>query len=153
MGRTDWASVTLSAHKVTDFVSLTSGAMWNPSLYVPHIVPLVSDTESVTLWAGKVTEAQSGSHVIYECTARSRAAVPLCFLPMRRSSSPHPRTTESHNCWGKVLRWENLQPWLRTLFLKIRVLQCIFSFLLLIYLENPARPLICGRREYHAKRK
>jgi hypothetical protein len=51
--------VTLPAHKVTDFVSLTSGVRWNPSLCGPHVVLLVSNTKSVTLWAGKVTEAQS----------------------------------------------------------------------------------------------
>jgi hypothetical protein len=35
------------------------GVRWNPSLCEPHVAPLVSDPKSVTLWADKVTQAQS----------------------------------------------------------------------------------------------
>jgi hypothetical protein len=54
----DCASVTLSAHKVTDFMSLTSGAMWGPHNEGFHL--------TLTLWVDKVTEAQSGREYVRE---------------------------------------------------------------------------------------
>jgi hypothetical protein len=43
----------------SDFVSLTSGTTWDPHNEGFHLTPFVSD---VTLWADKVTEAQSSLH-------------------------------------------------------------------------------------------
>jgi hypothetical protein len=51
--------VTLPARKVTDFVTLTNGAMWGTHNEGFHLISLVSDIKLVTLWAGKITEAQS----------------------------------------------------------------------------------------------
>lgn len=63
------------------------------------------------------------------------------------------------NNWKPQLLGKSLAPRKSTTvveymcFLRYECSNAFFSFLLLIYLENPARPLICGRREYHAKRK